>query len=78
MERGRRPGSINRTVGDGADPRQFGREVVEYLRGVLLVNQGAGTRLLNATAEQAAGMEALAQRMPTGQLLQAIRLFNTQ
>ena len=67
---------INRTVGDGADPRQFGREVVEYLRGLLLVNQGAGTRLLNATAEQAAEMEALAQRIPTGQLLRAIRLFN--
>ena len=53
---------INRTVGDGADPRQFGREVVEYLRGLLLVQQGAGTRLLNATAEQAAEMEALAER----------------
>ena len=67
---------INRTVGDGADPRQFGREVVEYLRDVLLINQGTGVRLLNATAEQAAEMEVLAQRMPTEQLLRAIRLFN--
>jgi len=67
---------INRTVGDGAEPRQFGREVVEYLRGLLLVKQGAGTRLLNATAEQAAEMEALAERMPLGRLLRAIRLFN--
>jgi DNA polymerase-3 subunit gamma/tau len=67
---------INRTVGDGADPRQFGREVVEYLRDVLLINQGMGTRLLNATAEQAAEMEALAQRMSVEQLLRAIRLFN--
>jgi DNA polymerase-3 subunit gamma/tau len=67
---------INRTVADGADPRQFGREVVEYLRGLLLVKQGAGTRLLNATAEQAAEMEALAERVPDARLLRAIRLFN--
>ncbi len=67
---------INRTVGDGADPRQFGREVVEYLRGLLLIKEGAGTRLLNATAEQAAEMEALAGRFPVERLLQAIRLFN--
>jgi DNA polymerase-3 subunit gamma/tau len=67
---------INRTVGDGAEPRQFGREVVEYLRGLLLVHEGAGTRLLNATAEQAAETESLAQRMPIGRLLRAIRLFN--
>jgi DNA polymerase-3 subunit gamma/tau len=69
-------GLINRTVGDGAEPRQFGREVVEYLRGLLLVREGAGTRLLNATAEQEAEMEALARRMPVNRLLRAIRLFN--
>jgi DNA polymerase-3 subunit gamma/tau len=67
---------INRTVGDGADPRQFAREVVEFLRGLLLVKQGAGTRLLNATAEQAAEMETLAGRMSTDRLLRAIHLFN--
>jgi DNA polymerase-3 subunit gamma/tau len=67
---------INRTVGDGADPRQFCREVVEYMRGLLLVEQGVGTRLLNTTAEQAAEMEALSERISTQQLLKAIRLFN--
>jgi DNA polymerase-3 subunit gamma/tau len=63
-------------MGDGADPRQFGREVVEYLRGLLLMNQGSGTRLLNATAEQAKEMEALAAKIETERLLRAIRLFN--
>jgi DNA polymerase-3 subunit gamma/tau len=63
-------------VGDGADPRQFGREVVEYLRGLLLIKQGAGTRLLNATAEQATDMEATAERVPIKRLLRAIHLFN--
>jgi DNA polymerase-3 subunit gamma/tau len=67
---------INRTVGDGADPRQLGREVVEVLRGLLLVREGAGTRSLNVTTEQAAEMEALAQRVTVERLLRAIHLFN--
>ncbi|MFN2169194.1 MAG: DNA polymerase III subunit gamma/tau, partial [Anaerolineae bacterium] len=67
---------INRAIGDGADPRQFGREVVEYLRGLLLIKEGAGTRLLNATLEQAAQMESLAAKITTEQLLHTIQLFN--
>ena len=67
---------INRTVNEGADPRQFGREVVEVLRGLLLIREGAGTRTLNLTTEQAAEMEALAERISVERLLQAIRLFN--
>jgi DNA polymerase-3 subunit gamma/tau len=67
---------INSAVGDGADPRQFGREVIEYLRGLLLIREGAGTRLLSATAEQAAEMETLARRVSAEQLLRSIRLFN--
>ncbi len=67
---------INRTVADGVDPRQFGREVVEYLRSLLLIHEGAGTRLLHTTAEQAAEMEALAGRLPLERLVRAIRLFN--
>jgi DNA polymerase-3 subunit gamma/tau len=67
---------INRAVGDGADPRQFGREVVEYLRGILLLREGAGARLLSATEEQAAEMDALAQRVSSERLLRALRLFN--
>jgi DNA polymerase-3 subunit gamma/tau len=67
---------IDRTIADGADARQFGHEIIQYLRGVLLVHEGAGTRLLNATAEQAAEVEALAARLPLLQLTRAIRLFN--
>ena len=67
---------INSAVGDGAEPGQFGRDVVEYLRGLLLVREGAGTQLLSATEEQAAEMEALAQRAPVEQMLRSIRLFN--
>jgi DNA polymerase-3 subunit gamma/tau len=67
---------INRTVADGAEPRQFSREAVEYLRALLLVHQGAGPRLLDATTEQAAVLEALAQRVSIERLLRAIRLFS--
>ena len=67
---------IDRVVGDGVDPRQFGREVVEYLRGLLLIKEGTGARLLDATAEQAAEMEGLAAQLSTRQLLEALRLFN--
>ena len=67
---------IDRVVSDGVDPRQFGREVVEYLRGLLIIKEGAGARLLDATAEQAAEMEGLAAQLSIGQLLEALRLFN--
>jgi len=67
---------IDRVVGDGVDARQFGREVVEYLRGLLLIKERAGARLLDATAEQAAEMEGLVAQLSTGQLLGALRLFN--
>lgn len=67
---------INRTVADGADPRQFGREIVEYLRGLLLIHEGAGARLLNVTAEQAEEMESLAERTSLPLLLRGIHLFS--
>lgn len=67
---------INAAVGDGADPRQVSREIVELLRGVLLVQQGAGLRLLSTTAEQAAEIERLATRLPASRVMQAIHLFN--
>jgi DNA polymerase III gamma/tau subunit len=43
---------------------------------MLLIREGAGTRTLNLTTEQAAEMEALAERIPVERLLQSIRLFN--
>ncbi len=67
---------INRTVADGADPRQFGREIVAYLRGLLLIREGAGARLLNVTAEQAKEMESLAEHTPLPLLLLSIHLFS--
>jgi len=66
---------INRVADQGADLRQFGREVVGYLRGLLFVKAGSA-HLLNATAETVAGMKARATHFSTHALLRMIRLFN--
>jgi DNA polymerase-3 subunit gamma/tau len=67
---------INVAIADGADPRQLGREIVETLRGVLLVQHRAGTRLLGLSLEQAAAIESLADRLPVRRVVRAVQLFN--
>jgi DNA polymerase-3 subunit gamma/tau len=67
---------INQAVGDGVDPRQFNRELVEYLRGLLLIKAGNGAGLLNVTAEVLAEMESQAWQLSTKALLRTVRLFN--
>jgi DNA polymerase-3 subunit gamma/tau len=67
---------INQVVGDGVDPRQFNRELVEYLRGLLLIKAGNGASLLNVTAEALADMENQAWQLSTKALLRTVRLFN--
>ena len=67
---------INQVVGDGVDPRQFNRELVEYLRGLLLIKAGNGASLLNVTAEALAEMENQARQLSTKALLRTVRLFN--
>jgi DNA polymerase-3 subunit gamma/tau len=69
---------INRVIGDGAEPRQFTREFVEYLRGLLLLKMGDGAGLLRASVsdETLAQMQAQAPRLAPRTLLRATRLFN--
>lgn len=66
---------INTTVDGGADPRQFGRQIVEHLRQTLLFKM-AGSHLADAPAERRAVIEAQAGRATRGALLAAIRAFN--
>jgi len=70
---------IDQVVGDGAEPRQFTREFVEYLRGLLLLKMGDGAGLLRASVpdETLAHMKQQADRLSPRNLLRAIRLFNT-
>jgi DNA polymerase-3 subunit gamma/tau len=69
---------IDQVVGDGAEPRQFTREFVEYLRGLLLLKMGDGAGLLRASVpdETLAHMKEQVNHLSPRNLLRAIRLFN--
>lgn len=65
---------IGQAVDAGADPRQLARELVEYLRSLLLLQAGSGEGLA-LTADEASQMIQQSKRFDTEQLLRAIRAF---
>jgi DNA polymerase-3 subunit gamma/tau len=67
---------INRALDAGADPRQFQNQLLDYLRGLLLIQTGIDDSGLNVTAEQLSEMKDLAGRLPTSLLIPAMRRFN--
>lgn len=67
--------AIGGAIDNGADPRQLAREIVDYLRGVMLSHSGAGSAL-NLNPETQNEMSALAETMSAEQIIRAIRLFN--
>ncbi|MBI5304467.1 MAG: DNA polymerase III subunit gamma/tau [Chloroflexi bacterium] len=62
-------------VDSGADPRQLGREIVDYLRGVLLIQVGSADAL-TLSAETLNEMTERSKQFTPEQVLRAIRLFN--
>lgn len=66
---------INAAVDAGSDPRQFGQQVVEHLRSVLLT-QTASADLVEASEEDRALYTEQSGRVSRGALLHAIRAFN--
>jgi DNA polymerase-3 subunit gamma/tau len=68
---------INRVVGDGVDPRQFAREIVEYLRAVMLVKLGNGASMLNLPEETLAAIKKQAAEADAVALVRATFRFNT-
>ncbi len=66
---------INRTLDSGADPRQFARQVVDYVRGLLLARMG-NLALVEATEDVRAVMERQAALFSVGDLLRTARAFN--
>ena len=66
---------INAAVDAGADPRQFGQQMVEHLRAVLLA-QTAGADLVPASPEERALYTEQAAQIDRGTLLRAVRAFN--
>lgn len=67
---------INRVVGDGLDPRQFAREIVEYLRAVMLAKLGDAPTLLNLPDETLAIVKTQAAKAETPLIVRATSLFN--
>ena len=66
--------TINNVNSDGLDLRQFIRELIEYLRGVLLIKTGAD-QALDFTTEEIAELKDLATKASLPQILTAVKLF---
>lgn len=66
---------LHHTLDGGSDPRQFARQIVNYLRDVLLVRMGNAAQV-DATVEVRAKMAQHAQAFSTPELLEGIRAFN--
>ena len=66
--------TINSVNSDGLDLRQFNRELVEYLRGLLLIKTGADESV-DLTAEDIAELNELAAGASLVQILKAVKLF---
>jgi DNA polymerase III subunit gamma/tau len=68
-------GVIHRSLDSGSDPRQFARQVVEYLRNLLLVAMGNAAQV-DATAESRNQLAQQAQAFTVTELLRVIQAFN--
>ncbi len=66
---------INKAIDSGSDPRQFGQQVVEFLRNVMLA-QTASSDLVEASAEDQQMFDQLSQSISRSRLLKSIRAFN--
>jgi DNA polymerase III subunit gamma/tau len=66
---------IHQALDKGTDSRQFARQVVDYLRNLMAVRMGNSDQV-EATSEVKTQMALQAGKIETGQLLEAIRLFN--
>jgi DNA polymerase-3 subunit gamma/tau len=66
---------IHQALDAGTDPRQFSRQVVEYLRDLLLLRMGSNP-VLDASKEVRTRMAAQAEAFPIPALLHAIAAFN--
>ncbi len=68
--------SLHTSLDAGSDPRQFARQVVEYLRGVMLVRMG-NADMVDTTSEARQYMAQHAQAFGSSDgLLRVIRAFN--
>jgi len=66
--------TINSVNSDGLDLKQFNRELVDYLRGLLLIKTGSN-ETLELVAEEMMELKDMATEASLQQILRAIRLF---
>jgi len=66
--------AVNNVNNDGLDLRQFNRELVEYLRGLLLVKTGSG-EAVDLVTEDMVDLKELSTKASLDQILKALRLF---
>jgi DNA polymerase-3 subunit gamma/tau len=67
--------AIHHTLDAGSDPRQFARQIVEYLRGLMLIRMGNADQI-DATPDMRAHMARHAHSLSMDDLLQMISAFN--
>ncbi len=66
---------IHKTLDSGSDPRQFGRQIVDYLRNLLLMCMGTADQV-EATNDIKEQMVKHARAFSVNELLRVIRVFN--
>jgi len=67
--------AIHTTLDAGSDPRQFARQVVDYLRSLLLVAAGNADQV-DATPETRSQLARHAQALTVSELLRLVQIFN--
>ncbi len=67
--------AIHATLDAGSDPRQFARQIVDYVRSLLLIQSG-NPENVDATAEVRSQMARHASHFSKTELLRILRLFN--
>ena len=67
--------TIHKALDAGADPRSLARQIVEYLRGLMLIQMG-NTNQVEATADVKKQMQAHARSFSTSDVLRMMKAFN--
>ncbi|HET7145547.1 MAG TPA: DNA polymerase III subunit gamma/tau [Anaerolineales bacterium] len=67
--------TIHRALDSGADPRSLARQIVEYLRGLMLIQMG-NIDQVEATREVKVQMDAHAKSFSTTDVLRMMKIFN--
>jgi DNA polymerase-3 subunit gamma/tau len=67
--------TIHRALDSGADPRSLARQIVEYLRGLMLIQMG-NIDQVEATREVKAQMDVHAKSFSTTDVLRMMKIFN--